>query len=252
VISEQQVTNRLVDYGERLWQAPEKGLRDGPTDNEAANRLLNDIENHPHAFVLACIMDQQVKYQRAWLIPYHFQKELGDFSMQTLNQQSEGEIRRIMGEGPKKLHRFTDNMSKYFYEAVARIRGEYEGDASRIWANRPPSATVIYRFLEFDGVGPKIASMATNILARELKVEFSDYYSIDVSADVHVRRVFRRLGLTPEHATVEQVIFRARSLHPEFPGVMDIAAWEIGKGSCYPREPLCDDCMMADVCPRLL
>jgi len=98
-----------------------------------------------------------------------------------------------------------------------------------IWANRPASAEVIYRFLEFRGVGPKIATMAANGLARHLKIPFSDYFSIDVSADVHVRRVFARLGLTGRGDTIEAVIYRARVLHPEFPGLLDLPAWEIGR-----------------------
>ena len=50
------------------------------------------------------------------------------------------------------------------------------------------------RRLEFRGAGPKIATMAANLLARHLKVPFSDYYSIDISVDVQVRRVLSRLG----------------------------------------------------------
>jgi hypothetical protein len=49
--------------------------------------------------------------------------------------------------------------------------------------------------------------MAANILAREFKISFADYFSIDISADVHVRRVFARLGLCTADATVEQVIY---------------------------------------------
>jgi hypothetical protein len=64
--------------------------------------------------------------------------------------------------------------------------------------------------------------MATNCLAREFKVPLSDYYSVDISADVHVRRVFRRLGLVGEGATIEELIYRARGLHPPFPGLLDL------------------------------
>lgn len=84
-------------------------------------------------------------------------------------------------------------------------------------------------------MGPKIASMVVNILAREFKVPFLDYYSIDISADVHVRRVFFRLGLCPQNATVEQLIYKARALYPEFPDVMDFSCWEIGRSWCRPR-----------------
>jgi endonuclease III len=91
--------------------------------------------------------------------------------------------------------------------------------------------------------------MATNILARDFKVEFSDYYSVDVSADVHLRRVFTRLGLISEGASVEEVIYRARALHPEFPGLMDLPAWEIGRKWCRPSNPRCGECYMLEACP---
>ena len=108
---------------------------------------------------------------------------------------------------------------------------------------------VVFRFLEFEGVGPKIANMAANILARDFKVPFSDYFSIDISADVHVRRVFGRLGLTRPNATIEQLIFRARSLNPKFPGLMDFPVWEIGRNWCGPKIQKCNECYMKDLCP---
>jgi len=150
---------------------------------------------------------------------------------------------------PEPLHRFVDIMSGLFHSAIQRIGHHYGGDASRIWAGGPPSAEVVYRFLEFDGVGPKIASMAVNILARRFKIPFADFYSIDISADVHVRRVFGRLGLCTPDATAEQVIYKARALHPKFPGMLDLPSWDIGRKWCRPREPQCGACYMNDLCP---
>jgi endonuclease-3 len=71
--------------------------------------------------------------------------------------------------------------------------------------------------------------MAANILARNFKIPFSDYFSIEVSADVHVRRVFCRLGFCPPDASIEQIIYKAKALHPGFPGIMDLPSWEIGR-----------------------
>jgi endonuclease III len=142
-------------------------------------------------------------------------------------------------------------MSRLFHAAVQRIAEEYAGDASGIWANRPSSAEVVCRFLQFDGVGPKISTMAANILARDYKVPFSDYYSIDISADVHVRRVFGRLGLCSSDATVEQLVYKARALHPEFPGIVDLPIWEIGRLWCRPHDPACSACYMQDLCPSV-
>jgi len=245
MIDEQAIKNRLVEHGQQLFEAPREPIRF--TNEDEADRLLNDLKDHPHAFVLACVMDRQIKAERAWLIPYRFQEKLGDFSIELLTKQSKADVRRLMAE-PQPLHRFVEKMSGYFFKAITRIRDVYGNNAAGIWADSPSSASVVYRFLEFDGVGPKIASMAANILAREFKVEFSDYFSIDISADVHVRRVFGRLGLTPSDATVDQLIFRARGLHPKFPGLMDSPAWEIGRMWCRPRTYDCTKCYMADVC----
>ena len=38
--------------------------------------FLNDLTNFPHAYVLACLMDRQIKAERAWQIPYLVCKKL--------------------------------------------------------------------------------------------------------------------------------------------------------------------------------
>jgi endonuclease III len=213
-----------------------------------ADALLNDLDEHPHAFVLACVMDRQVKAEKAWLIPYRISQKLCGFSMEVLGPLSRADVSRLMSE-PEPLHRFVDTMSALFQSAVQRIKNQYAGNAARIWTGSPSSAEVVYRFLQFEGVGPKIGSMAANILAREFKMPFADYFSIDISADVHVRRVFSRPGLCAADATVEQVIYKAKALHPEFPGMMDLPSWEIGRNWCKARGPECDGCYMRDLCP---
>ena len=150
---------------------------------------------------------------------------------------------------PEPLHRFPEKMSNNFHSAVQTIIHDYGGKAAEIWSGQPSSAEVVYRFLQFRGVGPKIATMAANILARDFKITFADYYSIDISVDIQVRRVFARLGLVRADDDVESIIYRTRALHPEFPGLLDFPAWEIGRNWCRPREPLCDQCIMQTVCP---
>jgi hypothetical protein len=184
-IIESEIRDRLVGRGQALFDAPHGPVQFAKLDE--ADRLLNDLDRHPHAFVIACVMNRQIKAERAWLIPHAFAEKLGGFSMETLARLSRAEIRDFMAK-PAPLHHFVEKMSGHFWSAVQRMATDYGGDASGIWAGRPASAAVVYRFLEFDGVGPKIASMAANILARDFKIPFADYYSIDISADVHVRR----------------------------------------------------------------
>jgi len=93
--------------------------------------------------------------------------------------------------------------------------------------------------------------MAANILARNFKVPLRDFRAIDISADVHVWRVFARLGLIEVEADVDRVIWKARELYPSFPGLMDLPTWWIGREWCHARRPACDDCYMGRLCPRI-
>jgi len=240
------IVQLLVAEGQRLFDAPPTLLEF--TKHADADALLNDLDNNPHAYVLGCIMDRQMKAERAWIIPYLISQKLDDFSFDTLAELSLTDVTRLMTE-PEPLHRFPDEMSNNFHSAVQRIADKYGGNAAAIWLGQPSSAEVVYRFLQFRGVGPKIATMAANILARDFKIPFTDYYSIDVSVDVQVRRVFNRLGLSQTDDDIASIIYLARALYPRFPGILDFPAWEIGRNWCRPRDPLCDDCIMCTVCP---
>ena len=239
----------LVEYSRKV-NASFDGSEVYFLENPAENALLNDLEHYPHAFVLACCMDRQVSSDRAWRIPCIIRNLYKEFTVDELASIPLEEYQRIFREN--SLHRFNDAMAEIFYKAVWRLKTQYGGDASRIWSNNPSSAAVVYRFLEFDGVGVKIATMAANILARQFKVPFSDYYSIDISPDVHVFRVFQRTGLTKPGATRDAVIYKARELCPEFPGITDAACWRIGRGFCHASSPDCERCPVTEYCPKLI
>jgi endonuclease III len=204
----------------------QKGQASPPefTGIEGADQLVRDLNGTPHAFVLGCIMDIGIKFQRAWLIPYEFRLRLGNFSFENLSSLPKHRIVKNMQSPPQAphsgryttLHRWPEKMGGRFYEALDVLNANYGGDASRIWCGRPSSAEVVLRFLEFPGAGPKIATMAANILAR-LNVPLSDHYSIDISLDTHVRRVLPRLGLIEPQSSDAQLIYTARALNPEYP-----------------------------------
>lgn len=221
------------------------------TDKEK-NKLVCDIANYPHAFVLACAMDRQITADRAWSIPYEIKQTLGTFSIDVLYNVPLNEFKRIFNE--KKLHRFNDDMATVFYNAVHKIVEEYDGDASNIWKGNPSSATVVSRFLDFDGMGIKISTMATNILSRDFKIPLSDYYSIDISPDIHVKRLFKRMGLIKKKDinNVDKIIYKARSINPEFPGIIDLTCWKLGRSVCRPTSPKCNECILKDLCPKII
>jgi endonuclease III len=214
------------------------------------------LDGTPHSFVLACIMDIGIRFESAWLIPYEFQLRLGDFSFEHLKSLSKDSILKIMQSPPQSprsgryttLHRWPPKMSDRFFQALDVIENKYAGGASKIWRGTP--SEVVLRLLEFRGAGPKIATMAANILARNFKVPLSDHYSIDISLDTHVRRVLPRLGLVEPNSPDECLVYTARALNPEYPGLIDLPLWNIGRAWCKPKQPLWDQCYMTKVCPK--
>jgi endonuclease III len=243
------IARKLIDLGLQQNAKPKAFVQF--TRQEGPDRLLNDIENHSHLFVFACILDRQMRAERAWTIPYKLVQKVGSSAFEAFAGLSSQEFLLLMSK-PEPLHRFPEEMGRNLYEATRIIGQQYGGRAFNIWHGTPSSAEVVSRFLEFRGVGVKIATMAANILARDFKIPFSDRYSIDVSPDVQVRRVFTRLGLVESDATPEQIIYRARSLHPEFPGLFDLSAWEIGRNWCRPKNPKCAECELNDTCPKVV
>ncbi len=245
-MTQNRILDVLVAEGKRLFNAPSELVRF--TQVDGADQLLNDLDAHPHAFLIACIMDRQMRAEKAWLIPFRLVEKLGDFAFSTLSRLTLQEVTTLMTE-PEPLHRYPAEMSNNLYSAIGRISRKYSGNAAAIWSGRPSSAEVVARFLGFRGAGPKIATMATNILARDFKIPLSDYYSIDVSTDVQVCRVFCRLGLIEADASREVLIYRARALYPEFPGLLDFPCWQIGRNWCRPQMRRCSECYMREVCP---
>jgi len=237
--------DRLVREGEERLHQPRRFI--DFTGHRGADELLNDIDTYPHTFVFACIMDRQIKAEKAWRAPYELKCRLGFFDFPSLARLSLEELERAMRE-PEPLHRFPTMMAENLYSAIRRIEHEFHGDATAIWAGRPSSAAVVRRFFEFDGVGQKIATMAANTLVRDFRIEVSDCYSIDISVDVQIKRVFSRMGFVPRNASTEYIIYRARELHPEYPGIFDLVLWELGRTLCRPNQPVCEECSWSQLC----
>jgi hypothetical protein len=204
---------------------PAEGFNTGVPE---AERMLSDLEHFPHHFVLACLMDRQLGAEKAWAIPYRVGLHLDGFKFSDFKKADLKKFQRIFDK--ERLHRFRKNiMPTIFLRAIERISNSYSDNANNIWTKNPPCARVIRRFLEFDGAGPKIATMATNILVRQLKVPMRGTSAIDISADRQVIKYFQSRGLLRERAKKEELIYLAREIYPEYPGILDLLAWEQGR-----------------------
>lgn len=222
---QKQQLEKLIKKGKEILEGPKVYINH--TGIKEADDLYYDLEKNGHLFVLGCVMDMQIKAERAWKIPYLIMKDLGGFEFERLLNLTLEDLKIKFLE--KKFHRFNDIMAKRFYLAIKKIHEEYDDDASSIWNNSISAAEVIRKFLEFEGVGQKIASMATNILVRQYKIPLKDLSAIDISTDTHVIRMMKKLGFAPEKASREYIIFRAREFYPSYPGILDIGLFEMGR-----------------------
>lgn len=249
--------NQSNEKAIQILKLKAKELHDRPrilnpfTNNHEADILLNNIEQYPHIFVFGCIFNRQTLAWKAWLAPCVIAKEIGSPDFSAFLQLDEKYLTDLVTE--KSLHWMSIVMGKNLYRAIKRIHTNYENDASAIWhKGNPSSIEVIKRFEEFDGIGQKISTMAVNVLVRDFKVNLSGRSDIDISSDVHVGRVLRRLGIVGKNANKNEIILAARQLVPEYPGYFDSLIWEIGEAWCRPSSPKCDSCFLNDYCPKII
>lgn len=107
---------------------------------------------------------------------------------------------------------------------------------------------------EFGGIVPKRMEellKLPGVARKTANVVLAHAYGIHqgVTVDTHVKRLSQRLGLT-EHTDPIRIERDLMRLLPQ----EDWENWSIrlvyhGRAICQARKPLCDDCVLADLCP---
>lgn len=206
------------------------------------------IEENPFAFALAAVLDRGTKSEIIWTIPYYLQEKTGNLAPHFFAEKSLEELEMIFRSLPFKPRYITD-APKTVKELSQIVIREYDGDVKRIWRNKT-AAFVKATFQRIYGVGPGIASMIV-LLEKCFKIRFTDldHRTMDVKPDVHIVRVFQRLGFisVPDGA---EALKAARKLNPEYPGALDAPAWVMDKKWCTSFAPQCPDCPLNSVCPK--
>ena len=240
------IVTSLIRTGSQHLRAERGTIRFTPKPR--VNEVLNDIERFPHLFVLGIQMDRGIESALAWEVPFRVREELGlkSFDFKELRKPSIEELVRVfIGTG---LHRYPAKMARIFYNTLEHIETDYDGRANRIWDDTPSSATLIKRFLQFDGMAVRMASKAANSLYRDFKVQLSDASSLDIAPEYFVRRVFQRTGFISRQSSDEELIYLARELHLKYPGIFDKPCLEITRSVCWPERPNCGDCELSRGC----
>ncbi len=238
---------KLLEVARERFAQPKRKIR--LFDDDKKNDFLTDIETYPHVYILASLMDRQMESTKCIEIPYKIYQLLQyNFDIDKLANITLDEYIKMFNK--HKLHRLKKTMAEVWYHAVQEIIDRYDGDAAKIWNDKPSSFLIIKRFEAFKGGGQKISTMAVNILVREYKIELSDYRDIDISVDTHVSRIMQRMGIVQSDNTTD-IIETARKINPNFPGIFDFILYDLGKSYCTAKKTDCPQCQFNEYCPKI-
>jgi hypothetical protein len=114
---------------------------------------------------------------------------------------------------------------------------------------------------QFPGIGPKKASMIARdfgagscqliclierLKGRGVDLKVTHIYFTEMPVDVHVRRVFERLGFS-RYRQSQDFQNLARIIYPENPGLVDLFIWNLGRKVCKDK-PKCQECPLNNIC----
>ena len=211
-----------------------------------ANALLR---SDSMAMLIGLVLQRGLPFERVWRIPLHLYRHLGHLDPSRLAQMSVEDMTRAF-ENLDVRHRFPAQAASTIVALAELVTKTFGGDGSRVWRGRAV-LDVIAELDSLPWVGSGIANMTVLELMHEAGYEpdIEELPDLDVKADVHVVRVFYRLGIS-DAETVDAALRAARRHHRAFPGLLDWPAWDIGNRFCKPRTPSCSECPLVKVCER--
>ena len=232
------VVERLKEYGQARAGSDWDEL-------DLETRIL--IRGNSFAFLIGVAFDRGMRWQKAWRIPTEIDRQ-GCLDPALLISKSETELIELL-EGLAVRPRYGAKQgARTLSDAAGLVCERFGGDAGAIWRDASP-AEVEKTLQEIHGIGAGIASMATRILRDDFGCFRGQERQIDVKPDVHLVRVFRRLGIIDDDSQ-DEAVWTARRLNPEFPGELDWPAWRIGQLWCHKTRPDCAPCPLTGDCAK--
>jgi uncharacterized HhH-GPD family protein len=139
-----------------------------PTIDERANELLT---RSPLALLIALVLDQQDRLEKAFSAPWVLAERLGhEPTAAELADFPPEELAAVFSQRPA-LHRFPRAMASRV-QAVARVVADrYDGDAGRIWAGAKTGAELASRLGELPGFGTYKVQIMIAMLGKQLGVQ---------------------------------------------------------------------------------
>src|SRR5271165_3912381 len=137
-----------------------------PVEDEA-NELLS---RNPLALLIAMLLDQQVRLEKAFSSPDQLVLRLGHGpTAAELADFNPDELAAIFAERPA-LHRFPKAMAGRTQELARVIVDSYDGDAAQVWNGVDSGAELVARLAELPGFGGYKAQIFAALLGKQLGV----------------------------------------------------------------------------------
>lgn len=195
--------------------------------------------------MIALCGNRMIAYERAWALPQTMMLRSGfDDPLDMCVRLSAEELESVIRQPPCG-HRLPGRIAVAMRGTAGNIESEYDGDARNLYHGQDV-ATVLRRLESLPGYGRKLARLALRIILLDWDGDVAgDRAALDVTPDLHVCRVLRRLGLI-ERADPKLAIEAARRLSPSSPYLVD-GAFALGTTVCGAR-PRCGECPLRTHC----
>jgi len=184
-------------------------------------------------FIVAVVLSQNTSDKNAWRAYSNLKSKLGVIKPEKLASLVVGELAELIR--PAGIHY---NRSKRLIELAKAF---IERDVERLVEEAIRSSNMREArriLLELPGVGYKTADVVLLM-----------YYNQPVfPVDTHITRITLRLGLAKRGDYEEISSFWARNTSPEKYLELHLLLIEHGRETCKARRPLCENCVLIDIC----
>ena len=137
------------------------------TGDPAADKVLDDSA---FALLAGMMLDQQYPMEHAFRGPAKVIDRFGTFEPGRDRCGRPGGVRRDVRPPPPAIHRFPGSMAARLQELAAHRRGDYDGDASRLWTEAADGKDLLKRVMALPGFGKQKAQIFVALLAKQLGV----------------------------------------------------------------------------------
>jgi uncharacterized HhH-GPD family protein len=132
------------------------------TGDRAADEL---IATDPLALLIGFALDQQVTVQKAFSGPLEIRRRIGTLDAATIAAY-DPEALATAFRTPPAIHRFPGNMAGRVQDLCRAIATEYDGDATRIWAEAADAKDLHTRLIALPGIGEMKAGTIVALLGN--------------------------------------------------------------------------------------